>query len=158
MGLAFLVQQQGTVARHAHQHIAGTLFLQGAGRCRDLFIRVQLFAHDLAQLVVVGLDEEGVVGQHVHQQITGGIHHCAHASALQPRQQPLVDALRQACRDAACQNEDITLGQLVQLGFQLLQRTFRDGRACTVQLGLLPCLDLDIDAGHALFQMHKIGL
>ena len=65
--------------------------------------------------------------------------------------------MRQACRDAACQNEDITLGQLVQLGFQLLQRTFRDGRACAVQLGLLPGLDLDVDAGHAVFQMHKIG-
>ena len=65
--------------------------------------------------------------------------------------------MRQTCRDAARQNEDITLGQLVQLGFQLLQSAFRDGRACAVQLGLLPGLDFDIDAGHAVFQMHKVG-
>ena len=108
--------------------------------------------------MVVGLDEEGVVGQHVHQQVAGGIYHRTHAPALQPRQQPFVDALRQACRDAARQNEDIPLGQLVQLGFQLLQRTFWDGRACAVQLGLLPGLDFDVDTGHAVFQMHKVGL
>ena len=101
VGLAFLVQQQSAVARHAHQHVAGTLFLQGAGRCRDFFIRVQLPAHDLAQLVVVGLDEEGVVGQHVHQQGAGGVHHTAHAPAVQPGQQPLVHVLRQAGGDAA---------------------------------------------------------
>ena len=99
--LPLLVQQQGTVPGHAHQHIAGTLFLQGAGRCRDLFIRVQLPAHDLAQLVVVGLDEEGVVGQHVHQQGAGGVHHATHAPAVQPGQQPLVHVLRQAGGDAA---------------------------------------------------------
>ena len=157
MHLSLLVQQQRTVPCHAHQHVAGALFLQSAGSGHDLGISGQHLAHDLTQLMVVGLDEEGVVGQHVHQQVAGGIHHCAHAPALQPRQQPLVDALRQACRNAACQNEDITLGQLVQLGFQLLQRTFRDGRACAVQLGLLPGLDLDIDAGHAVFQMHKVG-
>ena len=101
MHLPLLVQQQGTVPGHAHQHVAGTLFLQGAGRCRDLFIRVQLFAHDLAQLVVVGLNEEGVVGQHVHQQGAGGVHHTAHAPAIQPGQQPLVHVLRQAGRDAS---------------------------------------------------------
>ena len=101
MGLALLIQQQSAVACHAHQHVAGTLFLQGAGRCRDLFIRVQLPAHDLAQLVVVGLDEEGVVRQHVHQQGAGGVHHTAHAPAIQPGQQPLVHVLRQAGGDAA---------------------------------------------------------
>ena len=158
MHLSLLVQQQRSVPGHAHQHVARALFLQSAGSCHDLGVSGQHLAYDLAQLMVVGLDEEGVVGQHIHQQVAGGIHHRAHALALQPRQQPLVDALRQACRDAACQNEDIPLGQLIQLGFQLLQGTFRDGRTCAVQLGLLPCLDLDIDAGHTVFQMHKVGL
>ena len=158
MHLSLLVQQQRTVPGHAHQHIACTLFLQSAGSCHDLGVTGQHLAHDLAQLMVVGLDEEGMVGQHIHQQVAGSVHHCAHALALQPRQQPLVDALRQACRDAARQNEDIVLGQLVQLGFQLLQSAFRNGRACAVQLGLLPGLDLDVDSGHTVFQMHKVGL
>ena len=158
MHLAIFVHQQGTVARHAYQHIASTLLLQGAGRSNDLFVRSQHPAHDLAQLVVIGLDEEGVVLQHVHQQVAGGIHHSTHAPALQPGQQPLVGILRKACRDAARQNEDIILVQAVQLLFQLLHGALRNVGARAVQLGLLPCLDLDIDAGHALFQMHKIGL
>ena len=158
MHLSLLVQQQRTVPGHAYQHVARALFLQSTGSCHDLGVSSQYLAHDLAQLMVVGLDEEGVVGQHVYQKVAGGIYHGAHAPALQPRQQPLVDALRQACRDAACQNKDIALGQLVQLGFQLLQSAFRDGRACAVQLSLLPGLDLDVDAGHAVFQMHKVGL
>ena len=99
-----------------------------------------------------------MVLQHVHQQVAGGIHHSTHAPALQPSQQPLVGILRKACRDAARQNEDIILVQAVQLLFQLLHGALRDVGSCAVQLGLLPCLDLDIDAGHALFQMHKIGL
>ena len=70
--LAIFVHQQGTVARHAYQHVARTLFLQGACRSNDLFVRSQHPAHDLAQLVVIGLDEEGVVLQHVHQQVAGG--------------------------------------------------------------------------------------
>ena len=82
----------------------------------------------------------------------------AKAAALQPGQQPLVGILRKACRDAARQNEDIILVQAVQLLFQLLHGALRNVGARAVQLGLLPCLDLDIDAGHALFQMHKIGL
>ena len=152
-----LVQQQSAVARHAHQHVAGTLLLQGAGGGGDLLVRGEHFAHDLAQLMVVGLDEEGVVLQHVHQQIAGGVHHGPHTAALQPGQQPLVGVLRQAFRDAARQNEDVVLAQLVQPGFQLLHGAFRDGGARAVQLGLLPGLDLDVDAGHALFQVHEVG-
>ena len=117
MDLALLVQQERTVTGHAHQYVPGALFLQGAGGSGDVGVGGKGAAHDLTQLMIIGLDEEGVILQHIHQQVAGGIHHCAHAPALQPRQQPLVDALRQACRDAACQNEDIALGQLVQLGF-----------------------------------------
>ena len=99
-----------------------------------------------------------MVLQNIHQQIAGGIHHSTHAPALQPGQQPLVGILRQALGNAARQNEDIILVQAVQLLFQLLHGALRNVGACPVQLGLLPGFDLYIDAGHALFQMHKIGL
>ena len=57
--LAVLIHQQSAVPGHAHQYVPGTLFLQGAGGGGDLFVRFQLPAHDLAQLVIVGLDQEG---------------------------------------------------------------------------------------------------
>ena len=158
MYLSLLVHQQGTVPRHAHQHVAGALFLQGAGRSNDLFLCFQHLAHDLAQLVIVGFYEERVVLQHVHQQVAGGIHHRAHPPALQPGQQPLVGILRQTLGNAARQNEDIILVQAVQFLFQLLHGALRDVGARPVQLGLLPGFDLYIDAGHALLQMHKVGL
>ena len=155
--LAVLIHQQSAVSGHAHQHVPGTLFLQGAGSGGDLCVRFQLPAHDLAQLVIVGLDQEGVIGEDVDQQILGGIHHGPHAVALQPCQQPLVGALGKALGDAARQNEDVVRLQGVQLGFQLLHGTFRDAGACAVQLGLGARLDLDVDAGHALGQMDEIG-
>ena len=155
--LAVLIHQQSAVPGHAHQYVPGTLFLQDAGGGGDLCVRFQLPAHDLAQLVIVGLDQEGVIGEDVDQQILGGIHHGPHAVALQPCQQPLVGALGKALGDAACQNEDVVRLQGVQLGFQLLHGTFRDAGACAVQLRLGACLDLDVDAGHALGQMDEIG-
>ena len=106
--------------------------------------------------MIVRLDEEGAILQHIHQQVAGSIHHCTHSPALQPCQQALVGVLRQALGDAACEDQDIVFSQLIQLCFQLLHGTFRDIRACAVQLGLLPGLDLHIDAGHAFFQMHKV--
>ena len=98
-----------------------------------------------------------MIGEDVDQQILGGIHHGPHAVALQPCQQPLVGALGKALGDAARQNEDVVRLQGVQLGFQLLHGAFRDAGACAVQLRLGACLDLDVDAGHALGQMDEIG-
>ena len=79
------------------------------------------------------------------------------AVAFQTGQQTLVGGLGQAGRDAARQNEDVSLCQLVELGFQLLHRALGDVGACTVQLGLLPGLDLDVDARHALREMDEVG-
>ena len=86
VGLTCFIQQQSAIPCHAHQNVAGAFFLQGPGCCHDFILRVQNTAHDLAQLMIVGLNEEGVVLQHIHQQVAGGIHHRAHALALQPRQ------------------------------------------------------------------------
>ena len=40
--------------------------------------------------MIVGLDEEGVILQHIHQQVAGGVHHRMHAVAFQTGQQTLV--------------------------------------------------------------------
>ena len=158
MHRAVFVQQQRAVPGHAYQHVVGTLGLQAGGGSDDLVIIGQLAAHDLGQLVVVGLDEERLVGQHLQQQVLGGVYHSAHAAALQPGQQPLVGGLRQAGRDAARQNQHVVFLQRVQLGFHRLHGGFGNVRPCAVQLGLLPGLDLDIDACHPLLQVDEIGV
>ena len=81
-----------------------------------------------------------------------------HAVAFQTGQQTLVGGLGQAGRDAPRQNEDVALGQLIKLCFQLLHGALGDVRACAVQLRLLPRLYLDVDAGHALLEVDKVGV
>ena len=102
--------------------------------------------------MVIGLDEEGVVGQNVCQQGAGGVHDTAHPLAVQPGQQPLVGVLRHTGRDAACEDEHIAFGQRIELFFQRVQGRSRDGGACAVQLGLFPGFDLHVDAGHAVVE------
>ena len=157
MYAALLVQQQRTVARHADQHVARTLRLHHPGGGDDLVIVRQFYAGDLAQFVVVRLDEERLIPQHIHQQIAGGVHDGTDVAAFQPGQDALIGRLRQAGRDAARQNQDIALLQAIELFFQRLHGAFRDVGACAVQLGLLPGLDLDVDAGHAVVEVDEVG-
>ena len=157
MDLALLVQQERTVTGHAHQYVPGALFLQGAGGGSDVGVGGKGAAHDLTQLMMIGLDEEGVILQHIHQQVAGRVHHRMHTVAFQTGQQTLVGGLGQAGRDAPRQNEDVALGQLIELCFQLLHGALGDVRACAVQLSLLPRLYLDVDAGHALLEVDKVG-
>ena len=152
-----LIQQQRTVARHADQHIARALVLHHVGSSGNFLIIRQPDARDLAQLVVVRLDEERLVGQHVHEQIARGIDHGADAAALQPGQQPLIGRLGQAGRNAARQHQNVILLQGVELLLQRLHGGFRDVGARAVELGLLPGLDLDVDAGHTVVEVDEIG-
>ena len=152
-----LIQQQRTVARHADQHIARALVLHHVGSSGNFLIIRQPDARDLAQLVVVRLDEERLVGQHVHEQIARGIDHGADAAALQPGQQPLIGRLGQAGRNAARQHQNVILLQGVELLLQRLHGGFRDVGARAVEFGLLPGLDLDVDAGHTVVEVDEIG-
>ena len=157
MPAARFVHQQGSVARHADQNVPGTLLLQGAGCGGDLGVAGQFPAHQFAQFVIVGLDEEGMKGQDVGQQGAGGVHNAAHALAVQPGQQPLVGVLRHTGRDAAREDEYIVFGQRIELFFQLLQGRRRDDGARAVQLGLFTGLDLHVDAGHAVVEVDEVG-
>ena len=154
---ALLIQQQGAVPCHADQYIARTFILHHLCRRCDLPVGGQLYTGDLAQLMVVRLDEERTVAQHIHEQVAGGIHDRADAAALEPGQNPLIGGLRQTCGDAACQHQNIVLLQTVELFLQRPHCILGDVGTSAVQLGLLPRLDLDIDACHSLCKADEIS-
>ena len=158
MHAAAFIQQQRAVARHAHQHVAGALLLQKAGAFHDLGVGVKGAAEDLAQFVVVGLDEERLVGQHLHQQFAGGVHRTGHALRGQFFQNALVNVAGQAGGNAARQHQHVPGGEVLQLVEQLLQRLRGDVGALAVDLGLGGGLDLHVDTGQALAQADKIGV
>ena len=124
----------------------------------DLLIRFQRPAEDLAQLEGIGLDEEGPVGKYGGQEVPGGVHHGQHAPTVQPAENLLIDVIRHGPRDGARQHKDIALCQPVQLPEQRLHSRLRDGGTPSIDLALLPRLDLHVDAGHALLQPDKGGV
>ena len=151
------IQQQGTIARHAYQYVACTAPLQLPGCFGDRFIAFQLFAENFAQLMVVGLDQKRVIGQHFYQKVAGGIHHKADAAAIQPSQNLLVNILRHAGRNAAGKYQNVTLAQFFQIVPQGLHGFGGNVRAGTVDLGLLCALYLNVDSGHAVRQADEAG-
>ena len=107
--------------------------------------------------MVVGLDEEGAVGQGLAEEVAGGVHCGADPPALKPLEDVLVNIVRQGGGDAAGQHQDVALLQLVEDGVEPLQRLGPDRGAEAVDLALLLRPDLDVDAGEARGQMKKAG-
>ena len=64
-GLAFGRQEDGAVASHGNQHILCALFLQLLGVGDDFFVRGEFHAEHIAEFVIVGLNEERMILQHV---------------------------------------------------------------------------------------------
>ena len=124
----------------------------------DFLFCLQNHAEHFPQLVVIGLDEERLVRQHLHEQLLGGIHNDIDAPALQPAHDALVNIIRQGIWYAACQHQGIPCLQLVQLGKELCLCLLGDIRSLAVDFRLRLSLDLYIDAGKALRQLHKIAL
>ena len=149
-------QEDGAVTGHGDKHIAGALLLQLLGIGDNLLVSGQLHAEHIPQLVIVGLDEEGMIFEDLQEQPLLGIHHHADALAIQAAHDALVDVIRQGVGNGAGQHQGVALHQLVQLGEKLCLGFFADLGALAVDLRLLVGLDLHIDAGEAVRELHEV--
>ena len=105
---------------------------------------------------MVGLNEKRAVGKHVAEQVALGIDGNLHAVPVEPRQNLLVNIIRERGRDAACQNQVIALPQAGELFKKPVQSLRRNVGPLAVDLGLAPGLDFYIDAGEPGGQLDKI--
>ena len=106
---------------------------------------------------MVGLDEKRLVLQHVFQEVFGGIDYSSNLFSFQMCQNLFVGVRRHRTGNAASQHNGVPVPQLVQFPEQFRDCFCPDDRSLPVQFRFFSGLDLDIDAGKALLQMHKIG-
>ena len=156
MAHARLVHQQGAVTRHGDEHVSCAHLLQLCRAFGDLFVGFQDPPEDFTQLMIVGLDQEGAILEHVDQQVAGGVHRDADAAAVQPGHDSLIAVAGKTLGDGAGQHQRIAGADGVELGIELLHVGLGDGGADAVDLGFLAGLDLDVDAGHALGHVDEI--
>ena len=153
---AVVAHEDAALARHGDEHVLGTPLLELIGVRNDFVARLELDAKDLAQLEVVGLDEERAQRQHLCEQVALGVDHDADASAGQALHDSLVHVAGQRVGHRARDDERVTLAEGIELGVELLDVGLGDLGTLTVELGLLVGLDLGVDAAHALVHLDEV--
>ena len=73
----------------------------------DFVVCFQRHAEHLAELMIVRLDEEGVILQHAPQEIFGRIDSDADAASVEVLHDALIDIVGQCVRNRACEDECI---------------------------------------------------
>ena len=114
MNAAVLVKQQGAVARHGNQDIPSALLLQLTRALHDLIIGFQHLSEDLSKLMVVGLDQEGMVLEDIDQKILGGIHGNRYAAAIESGHNALVCITGETVRYGTGQHQHIIRSDGIQ--------------------------------------------
>ena len=106
--------------------------------------------------MVVGLHEEGAVGQHAGEQIALCVHDDAHAAAGQALHDLLVHVGGQRVGYGAGDDEGVVLAKDVQLGEERVHVLGGNAGALAVDLGLLDGLDLGVDAREARLDVDEV--
>ena len=158
METAVFVEQDCPRSRHRDQDVACTSLLQLARILPDLLVVLELHTEDFPKLDVVWFNQKRLIFQDVAQEFPCGVHHHHNLSALQLLHDLLIDVAGQAAGDAAGQDQHVPLLQLLQFVKELLQVLLADCRPLAVDLALAVGLELDVDAGHAAFQVDKVGV
>ena len=100
--------------------------LQLAGIRDDLLRRGELYAKQIAQLMMVRLDQEWVELQHLHHQTAGCIYDHTCALALHALHDALIHIVWQRSGDAAGNHEHVLIADSVDLSKQRFQLSFID--------------------------------
>ena len=129
-----LIQQYGAGLGHGDQHVACAQLLQLAGIRDDLLRRGELYAKQIAQLMMVRLDQEWVELQHLHHQTAGCIYDHTCALALHALHDALIHIVWQRSGDAAGNHEHVLIADSVDLSKQRFQFSFIDSRSLSVDL------------------------
>ena len=114
-------------------------------------------ANDVAQLVVVGLHQERMERQDVHEKVALGVHHNVDAATVEAAHDALIDVGGQHRRHVPSNNEQVTGLKGVELGVERVDVLGRDLGAEAVNRRLLLSLCLHVDAAHALLHLDKVA-
>ena len=154
--LVVFVDEDGALAGHGDEDVDGAHLAEFPGVGDDGLAGVQLHAEDLTDLVVVGLDEEGVVLEDVEQEVFGGVDDEADAAALECLEDVGVDGAGHALGDAAGENEGVTLLQCIELCHEGVLGVLVDDGAHAVDLGAVDVAEFEIDPGEAVADADEV--
>ena len=107
--------------------------------------------------MVIGLDQEGMVLQHIGQKTPLRIHYGLDPSAVQPAEDPFVHILRKGVGNTPGNHKDISRLQLVEFPAQHFNILPADLWSLSIDRRLLIRHDLAVDTGKAFLHMDKIG-
>ena len=144
------------MAATGDQDVDRAALVQDAGVGKALLRGLGLGAKQAADLVVVGLDEEGLGGKRAKQQGAGGIDDEADATARQAMHDHVVGGVGQAGGNGAGEHDRVTLARDLQAVEKLLELALGNLGAHAVDDGHDDAVELDVDARVALVQAHEV--
>ena len=126
--------ESGTFSAHRNQNVSCPLFLQFFRIGDDFFMGIEFQAEKLSQFMIIRFDQEGMIFQHIGEQILGGIHHSENFPILQPCQNILISGCRHGRGNTSGQHQDISSFQLVQFLHKHFQVSVLNDRSLSVDL------------------------
>ena len=112
---------------------------------------------ELAELVVVGLDHEGLRLEGLEQKRARSVDDEADAAAGEAGHDDLIHVIRQALGDGTREDEGVTGLDAVEAAKHLVDLVVRDLGAHAVDDGHHDAVELDVDAREALLEAHEVA-
>lgn len=154
-----LVEQERAVATAGDNDVAGATLLEllriGQAVLGRLGHGVRL--EDAADLVVVGLNEEGMSLDGLHEELAGRIDHKLDATTGETGHDLVVHVLGQGIGNGARKDEGVTGLQDVHAVEKLVDLLLRNLGAHAVDHGHDDAVELDVDARVATIQLHEVA-
>ena len=142
---------------HGDQDILRAFLLELLGIGDHLVLSAQRHTVDRTELVIVGLDQPGMIAERLCEKVSLCVDNDADSPAVQSLHDPLIDVLGKRVGDAARDDQDVACHETVEFLIELFNIFLRDAGPLPVDLGLLIGFHLDIDAGEAFLHADKIG-
>ena len=161
--MAVLVQKDRAHAGHGYQNIDGAHFLELFRVGYNGFSCLEFHSEDLTDLVMVGLDQEGVILQDIEQKILCRINDKTDSAALKRLENIGIDCSGHALGNAACEYKRVSFFESLELCHQSVLSGLIDHGPHAVDLSAVDIFQLEIDPGEAvpdadevIFQTHLI--
>ena len=137
--------------------VLGPALVQLLGKGQALLGGLGTRIEDAADLVVVGLDEEGPGVERLEQERTGRVDDEADAAAPEAPDDDVVHVLRQRLGDGSRQDERVALADVVDALEELVDLLLADAGAHAVDHGHDDAVELHVDAREAMVQANEVG-
>ena len=151
-----LVEQQRAVATAGDDDVARTGVLELVRVGHALLGLLDLHAKDSSDLVVVGLNQEGVRLEGLHQELAGRINHELDAATAEATHDLHVHVLGQGVGDGSREDEGVVGSDDVHALEQLVDLLLGDLGSHAVDHGHDDAVELDVDAGVPAVEKNEV--